>query len=103
MLVTDRSTQFPVDARSKPDWGCDSGIFFRATESGAAYQITMDYLGTGSSNLGRMIEGWNRWRGRGEPQEDHCHAHGSSRSPRSGDLQRAGSTECCVSGLKRED
>ncbi len=37
----------------KPDWGCDSGIFFRTTESGAAYQITMDYLPGGS--MGRFI------------------------------------------------
>ena len=26
----------------KPDWGNDSGIFFRTTETGAAYQITLD-------------------------------------------------------------
>src|SRR4029078_9277007 len=48
-----RSLELPLEA--KPDWGCDSGIFFRATESGAAYQITMDYLGTGNGNLGRMM------------------------------------------------
>ena len=37
----------------KPDWGNDSGIFFRTTETGAAYQITMDYLPGGS--MGRLI------------------------------------------------
>jgi 3-keto-disaccharide hydrolase len=56
MLVTDRKYRnFELTLEAKPDWGCDSGIFFRATESGAAYQITMDYLGTGNGNLGRMI------------------------------------------------
>jgi 3-keto-disaccharide hydrolase len=56
MLVTDKKYRnFELTLEAKPDWGCDSGIFFRATESGAAYQITMDYLGTGNGNLGRMI------------------------------------------------
>jgi hypothetical protein len=56
MLVTDKKFRnFELTLEAKPDWGCDSGIFFRATESGAAYQITMDYLGTGNGNLGRMI------------------------------------------------
>jgi hypothetical protein len=56
MLVTDKKYRnFELTLEAKPDWGCDSGIFFRATESGAAYQITMDYLGTGNGNLGRLI------------------------------------------------
>ena len=56
MLVTDKKYRnFELTLEAKPDWGCDSGIFFRATESGAAYQITMDYLGNGNGNLGRMI------------------------------------------------
>lgn len=56
MLVTDKKFQdFELTLEAKPDWGCDSGIFFRATESGAAYQITLDYLGTGNGNIGRMI------------------------------------------------
>jgi hypothetical protein len=37
----------------KPDYGCDSGIFFRSTESGHAYQVTMDYLPGGS--MGSLI------------------------------------------------
>ena len=37
----------------KPDWGNDSGFFFRTTETGAAYQITLDYLPGGS--MGRLI------------------------------------------------
>ena len=28
----------------KPDWGCDSGLFLRSSESGEAYQVTLDYL-----------------------------------------------------------
>jgi 3-keto-disaccharide hydrolase len=56
MLVTDKKYRnFELTLEAKPDWSCDSGIFFRATESGAAYQITMDYLGNGNGNLGRMI------------------------------------------------
>jgi len=56
MLMTDRKYRsFELTLEAKPDWGCDSGIFFRATENGAAYQITMDYLGNGNGNLGRMI------------------------------------------------
>ena len=56
MLLTDKKYRnFELTLEAKPDWGCDSGIFFRATESGAAYQITMDYLGTGNGSLGRMI------------------------------------------------
>ena len=56
MLVTDKKYRnFELTLEAKPDWGCDSGIFFRATESGAAYQITMDYLGTGNGSLGRLI------------------------------------------------
>jgi hypothetical protein len=37
----------------RPDWGCDSGFFFRSTEWGAAYQVTMDYLARGS--MGSVI------------------------------------------------
>jgi hypothetical protein len=56
MLVTDKKYRnFELTMEVKPDWGCDSGIFFRATENGAAYQITMDYLGNGNGNLGRLI------------------------------------------------
>ena len=54
LLLTDRKYRdFELYMEVKPDWGCDSGIFFRTTESGAAYQITMDYLPGGS--MGRFI------------------------------------------------
>ncbi len=67
MLVTDKKYRnFELTLEAKPDWGCDSGIFFRATESGAAYQITMDYLGSGNGSLGRLIgEGGISLGGRG--------------------------------------
>ncbi|HEU4937688.1 MAG TPA: DUF1080 domain-containing protein [Vicinamibacterales bacterium] len=56
MLVTDKTYRnFELTLEAKPDWGCDSGIFFRTTETGAAYQITMDYLGNNNGNLGRLI------------------------------------------------
>jgi hypothetical protein len=54
LLLTDKKYKnFELYFEAKPDWGCDSGVFFRTTETGVAYQITMDYLPGGS--MGRMI------------------------------------------------
>jgi hypothetical protein len=54
ILLTDKSYKnFELYMEVKPDYGCDSGIFFRTTEAGHAYQITMDYLPGGS--MGRLI------------------------------------------------
>jgi hypothetical protein len=54
ILLTDKSYKnFELYMEVKPDYGCDSGIFIRSTESGHAYQITMDYLPGGS--MGRLI------------------------------------------------
>jgi hypothetical protein len=54
LLITDRKYRnFEFYMEVKPDWGNDSGIFLRTTETGAAYQITMDYLQGGS--MGRLI------------------------------------------------
>lgn len=48
ILLTDRKYRdFELYMEVKPDWGCDSGFFFRSTEVGVAYQITLDYLPTG--------------------------------------------------------
>ena len=48
ILLTDKKYRnFELYMEVKPDWGCDSGIFFRATEDGVAYQVTLDYLPTG--------------------------------------------------------
>ena len=54
ILLTDRKFRdFEFYMEAKPDFGNDSGIFFRTTEQGAGYQITMDYLLGGS--MGRFI------------------------------------------------
>lgn len=54
LLVTDRKFRdFELYMEVKPDWGNDSGIFFRTTESGAAYQITLDYLPGGT--MGQLV------------------------------------------------
>jgi hypothetical protein len=54
ILLTDRKFRnFELYLEVKPDYGCDSGIFFRSTEWGAAYQVTMDYLPGGS--MGNVI------------------------------------------------
>jgi hypothetical protein len=78
LLITDkkyRNFEFYMEVR--PDWGNDSGIFLRTTETGAAYQITMDYLPGGS--MGRLIgEGgiqFGAGRGAGAP------ASGASPAP----------------------
>lgn len=54
LLLTERSYRnFEFYMEVKPDWGNDSGILFRTTPEGVAYQITLDYLPGGS--MGRMI------------------------------------------------
>jgi hypothetical protein len=54
LLITDRKYRnFEFYMEVKPDWGNDSGIFLRSTETGVAYQITLDYLPGGS--MGRLI------------------------------------------------
>ena len=54
LLLTDRTYRdFELYMEVKPDWGNDSGVLFRTTENGAAYQVTMDYLPGGS--MGRFI------------------------------------------------
>lgn len=54
LLLTERSYRnFEFYMEVKPDWGNDSGILFRTTDEGVAYQITLDYLPGGS--MGRMI------------------------------------------------
>ena len=54
LLVTDKKYRnFELSMEVKPDWSNDSGVFIRTTETGLAYQITMDYLPGGS--MGRFI------------------------------------------------
>jgi hypothetical protein len=65
ILLTDKKYKnFELYMEVKPDWGCDSGIFLRSTESGAAYQVTMDFLPNGG--MGNVIgEGGMALAGRG--------------------------------------
>jgi hypothetical protein len=45
ILLTDRKYKnLELYVEVKPDYGCDSGLFFRSSEAGEAYQVTMDYL-----------------------------------------------------------
>lgn len=54
LLLTDKKYRnFEMVFEAKADWGADSAVFFRTTEDGAAYQVTMDYLPGGS--MGRVI------------------------------------------------
>jgi hypothetical protein len=54
ILLTDKSYRnFEFYVEVRPDYGCDSGFFFRSTEAGHAYQVTMDYLPGGS--MGALI------------------------------------------------
>lgn len=54
LLLTERSYRdFELHMEVRPDWGNDSGILFRTTDEGVAYQVTLDYLPGGS--MGRLI------------------------------------------------
>ena len=68
LLLSDKKYRnFEFYMEAKPDWGDDSGVFFRCTESGAAYQITMDFLPGGT--MGRLIqEGGITLKSRGRPR-----------------------------------
>jgi hypothetical protein len=60
ILLTDkRYKNFEVYMEVKPDWGCDSGLFLRASEAGEAYQVMLDYLPGGNLGgiYGERLEG----------------------------------------------
>jgi hypothetical protein len=60
ILLTDtKYKNVDVYMEVKPDWGCDSGLFLRSNEAGAAYQVTLDYLpGSGMGGIyGERLEG----------------------------------------------
>src|SRR3954466_937234 len=60
ILLTDKKYKnVEVYMEVKPDYGCDSGLFFRSNEAGDAYQVTMDYLPGGSIGgiYGEGLEG----------------------------------------------
>ncbi len=44
ILITDKEYgDFELVIEAKPEWGIDSGIFLRSTETGKAYQVMVDY------------------------------------------------------------
>jgi hypothetical protein len=60
ILLTDKKYKnLELYMEVKPDYGCDSGLFFRSSEAGEAYQITMDYLpGGGMGGIyGERLQG----------------------------------------------
>ena len=53
LLLSDRRFgDFELLVDMRPDWGPDSGIFFRCTEAGAGYQAYVDYHDAG--NVGHL-------------------------------------------------
>jgi hypothetical protein len=60
ILLTDKKYRnVEVYMEIWPDWGCDSGLFFRSNEAGQAYQVTLDYLPGGRMGgiYGERLEG----------------------------------------------
>ena len=60
ILLTDKKYKnVELYMEVKPDYGCDSGLFFRSNEAGNAYQVTMDYLPGGAIGgiYGEGLEG----------------------------------------------
>jgi hypothetical protein len=73
ILLTDKKYKnVEVYMEIRPDWGCDSGLFFRSNEKGQAYQVTLDYLpgGTMGGIYGEGLEGVRVDPGRGASQEE---------------------------------
>lgn len=63
ILLTDKSYKnFEVSLETKPDWGCDGGLFLRSNEKGQAYQVMLDYLEGGNVGgiHGERLEGMGR-------------------------------------------
>jgi hypothetical protein len=49
IILTDKKYKdFEVYLELKPDFGCDGGLFLRASEKGEAYQVMLDYLPGGA-------------------------------------------------------
>ena len=76
ILLTDKVYRnFEIQLEINPDFGCDSGLFLRATEKGEAYQVLLDYLDGGIMGgvYGEKLEGvklfapaWQEWFKRGD-------------------------------------
>src|SRR5215510_14267330 len=88
ILLTDKKYRnVEVYMEVKPDWGCDSGLFLRASEAGDAYQVTLDYLPGGT--LGGMYgEGLNGVNGAmnayGTPERARAEAQRASQQAQRG-------------------
>jgi|WetSurMetagenome_2_1015567.scaffolds.fasta_scaffold128595_2 hypothetical protein len=53
ILLTDKKYRnVEVYMEVKPDWGCDSGLFFWSDEAGRGYQVMLDYLPGGTMAAG---------------------------------------------------
>jgi len=53
ILMTDKKYKnVEVYMEVKPDWGCDSGLFFWTDEAGGGYQVMLDYLPGGTMAAG---------------------------------------------------
>ena len=75
LLTARKYKNFEVSLEINPDFGCDSGLFLRASEKGEAYQVLLDYLDGGvvGGVYGEKLEGvkgfapnWQEWFKRGE-------------------------------------
>lgn len=87
ILLTDKKYKnVELYMEVKPDYGCDSGLFFRSNEAGQAYQVTMDYLLGGSIGgiYGEGLEGVNG-RGNAAGRGAQASAAGASAAQRGAD------------------
>ena len=47
LISEEKFSDFELTLQFNHDWGCDSGVFLRANESGAGIQISVDYIQDG--------------------------------------------------------
>src|SRR5262245_38921729 len=43
LLTDEKFGDFELEFEMKPDWGIDSGVFFRCTDAGDGFQMYVDY------------------------------------------------------------
>lgn len=75
IILTDKTYKnFEVSVEINPDFGCDGGLFLRASEKGEAYQVLLDNLDGGAIGgiYGERLQGvrtflpdWQEWYKRG--------------------------------------
>jgi len=68
LLTNKKYRNFEVSLEIQPDFGCDGGLFLRATEKGEAYQVMIDYLQGGNVGgvYGEGLKGVGRDTGTGK-------------------------------------